>query len=111
MVTGISVCVAEVTVRAWVVTAACCLIGRSEELFLLYLCAQRRGTDPLQTVASTLDSQYTHRTHTHTIIAHALAGLVTMQTHSCSPTLAGSFPRQKYGVLSKLTDVGHDGGS
>lgn len=106
----VCVCVREVTVRAWVVTAECCLIGWLGELFTLYLCAHWRGTDPLQTVASTPDSHHAH-THTHTIIPHALAGLVTMQTHSCSPTLAGPLPAQKYGVLNKLTDVGHDGGN
>ena len=92
----------EVTARAWVVTPACCLIGWSVELFTLYPCAQRRGTDPLQTVASPHQTLTTHthspHTHTHTIIPHALASLVTMQTHSRSPTLAGSLPGQKYGV-------------
>lgn len=104
------VCVGEVSVRAWVVTTACCLIGWLEELFTLYLCAQWRGTDPMQTVACTPDSHHTH-IHTRTIIPNALASLVTMQTHSCSPTLAASLPGQKYGALNKLTDVGLEGGN
>lgn len=36
----VPVCVGEVTIRAWVVTAACCRIERLEELFTLYLCAK-----------------------------------------------------------------------
>lgn len=98
----------EVTLRVWVVTAVCRLIGWLRELFTLHLCAQWRGTDPLQTAASASVSHHIQR-HICTIIPHALAwGLVTMQTTS---TLAGALPGQKYGVLYKLTDVGHVGGN
>lgn len=75
----VPVCVGEVTIRAWVVTTACCPIGRLEELFTLYLCAQWRRTDPLQTAASTPDS-HEIQAPTHTIIPRTVAGLVTMQT-------------------------------
>lgn len=79
-------------------------------VYTVSLCPVKRNRPPADCSLHTRQSSHTN-THTHTIIPHALAGLVTTQTHSCSPTLAGSLPGQKYGVLNKLTDVGHDGGN
>lgn len=57
-----SVCVCIVRLLSGHWWWACCLIGWLGGLFTLYLCAQWRGTDPLQTVASAPDS---HHTQTH----------------------------------------------
>ena len=106
----------EVTARAWVVTPACCLIGWSVELFTLYPCAQRRGTDPLQTVASPHQTLTTHthspHTHTHTPLFPMLWQALLLCRHTPAlPLWQAHFPDRSMVFLNKLTDVGHDGGS